>query len=155
MAAVTVRRGEPADRAGIAVVFRRASLHNDGDREVLAAHPEVLEWDGQIDDGLVVAVVPSGQVVGFARVVDGVAPDAAELEDLFVDPSWMRHGIATQLIARLVDVVVGRGGVRMDVVANEAARAFYRSAGFVDAGRATTRFGSAPRMTRDLVAHPP
>ena len=110
MAAVTIRRGAPADRAGIAAVFRRASLHNDSDREELAAHPEVLEWDGQIDDGLVVAIIPAGQVVGFARVVEGATPDAAELEDLFVDPSWMRHGIATRAIARLVDEVVARGG---------------------------------------------
>jgi len=154
MAAVIVRRGELADRAGIAAVFRRASLHNDSDREVLAAHPEVLEWDGRIDEGLVVAVTPSGLLAGFARVVDGAVPEAVELEDLFVDPPWMRQGIATQLLARLVDEVVGRGGRRIDVVANEAALAFYRSAGFVDAGRAATRFGSAPRMTRDLVAHP-
>jgi hypothetical protein len=39
------------------------------------------------------------------------------LEDLFVDPNWMRRGIATTLVARIVDI-----------------------------GNATTEFGTAPRM---------
>ena len=54
-----------------------------------------------------------------------------ELEDLFVDPGWMRRGIATALVASIADAVRARGGERLEVTANEHALGFYTAAGFV------------------------
>jgi ribosomal protein S18 acetylase RimI-like enzyme len=68
------------------------------------------------------------------------------LDDLFVDPSWRRRGIATALVVRIADVLRARGVSCLIVTANPHALGFYRSVGFVDIGRAKTEFGTAPRM---------
>jgi GNAT superfamily N-acetyltransferase len=72
------------------------------------------------------------------------------LEDLFVDPDWMRHGIATALVSRIVDVLRARGAERLEVTANPHALGFYRAVGFLDCGVAGTDFGAAPRMVLEL-----
>ena len=51
-------------------------------------------------------------------------------------------------VIALREISVGKIGV--DVSANPDARAFYESAGFVDAGMADTRFGPAPRMALEI-----
>ncbi|WP_018759751.1 GNAT family N-acetyltransferase [Paenibacillus terrigena] len=123
-------------------VFRRASLTIEGDRDLIATHPEWLVWDDAMLPFARVAVV-DGRVVGFAsaRPVD----DFLELEDLFTDPDWMRQGVASALIEDIV-----RRGVRVEVTANPHAIGFYESVGFVASGVANTQGGTAPRMDLDV-----
>lgn len=65
-----IRRADPADLAAIAAVFRAASLANEGDREALLAHPEVLEFPADaVLDGVRVAVDE-----GVAQTQFGPAP---------------------------------------------------------------------------------
>jgi GNAT superfamily N-acetyltransferase len=126
-------------------VYRRASLSNPGYREDLLAHPEflILGPDG-LAQGRTHVAEEDGSVVGFATWIE--AGGIVELEDLFVDPDWMRRGIATALVDRIADVLRGQGVERLEVTANPDALGFYRAAGFVDCGIAETEFGSAPRM---------
>jgi GNAT superfamily N-acetyltransferase len=137
-----IRRADPDDLAAIRKIFRAASLANEGDREALLAHPEVLEFpEDAVLDGRVRVAVDEGVVVGFATLSTG--PDAWELDDLFVAPAHMRRGYATALVRHLLaepDVAA------IAVTANPHAMAFYRSVGFVDDGVAQTRFGPASRM---------
>jgi GNAT superfamily N-acetyltransferase len=142
-----IRRADLADLDAIREIFRAASLANDGDRAALLAHPEVLEFpaDAVIEGRVRVAVDKDSAVIGFATI--STRADAWELEDLFVAPAHMRHGVATALVRHLVaeaDVA------RIEVTANPHALAFYRSVGFVDDGVAETRFGPAPRMRRSV-----
>jgi GNAT superfamily N-acetyltransferase len=111
-----IRPGTPADYPAAAAIYRRASLSNAGDRDELLAHPDhlILPGDGLAERRTYVAE-EAGSVVGFATWTQ--TGDGVELEDLFVDPNWMRRGIATTLVARIVDI-----------------------------GNATTEFGTAPRM---------
>lgn len=143
---VTIRTADPGDLAAVQDVFRRASLSNDGDREVLLAHPEFLVFAPlPLAEGRTrVAVAEDDTVVGFATLL--VTEGAAELDDLFVDPTWMRRGIATRLIDDAVAVARGLGVAYVDVTANEHAMAFYVSVGFVPHGEASTTFGPAPRL---------
>jgi len=145
-----LRTATAADLAAIRDVYRRASLSNDGDRETLLAHPDALEFTGDgIADGRTRVAVDAGRVVGFATL----APphdDAVELDDLFVDPEWMRRGIGRRLVADLVLAARDAGAARIDVTANPDALAFYAAVGFVAVGEATTRFGPAPTMSFDL-----
>jgi len=119
-------------------VFRRASLTFEGDRDLIATHPEWLVWDEEMLPFARVAVV-DGRVVGFAsaRPVD----EFLELEDLFTDPDWMRQGVASALIED-----IARRGVRVEVTASPRAIGFYESVGFVASGFANTQGGPAPRM---------
>ena len=76
-----------------------------------------------------VAQGPHG-VLGFATLT--VVDDRdGELEDLFVDPRWHRHGVARALVTDAVAALRASGLRRLWVVGNVHALAFYRSVGFV------------------------
>jgi ribosomal protein S18 acetylase RimI-like enzyme len=126
-------------------------LSNEGDRENLLAHPELLEFDAAaLDNGATRVAVVDGLVVGFAtlRLVDDMA---AELDDLFVDPDWMRNGVARALVSDLVEAAKRRGIARIDVAANGHAMGFYEAAGFIADGTVETTFGPATHMHLNVV----
>jgi GNAT superfamily N-acetyltransferase len=146
MVAVTIRGAVPGDLEALREVFRRASLSNAGDRATLLAHPEVLVWSGDaVDEGRTrVAVDEDGTIVGFASTLQ--LEGSLEVEDLFVEPRWMRHGIARRLVEDALNLArtVGVGSIR--VTANTHAMAFYTAVGFIPDGTAQTPFGPALRM---------
>ena len=126
-------------------MFRRASLTNEGDREWIQANPDGWGVDERpVLEGRTRVAVVDGRVVGFATLV------GAELEDLFVDPDWMRRGIATALVR---DAVENGGVERIEVTANGHAVPFYESVGFVHDGPAETTGGPAFRMHLDCVSN--
>jgi GNAT superfamily N-acetyltransferase len=140
-----VRLGRPADLARARSVYRRASLSNAGDRDNLLANPQhlVLRPDGLVE-GCTYVAEQDGMLTGFATWAG--RGGTMELEDLFVDPDWMRRGIATALVSRIAEILRARGAERLEVTANPHAMAFYRAAGFVGCGTADTDFGTAPRL---------
>lgn len=143
-----IRTAEEGDLGAIRELFVLASLSNAGDRLVLVAHPDALEFDAApVAEGRTrVAVDDHGRVVGFATVAR--AGGTAELEDLFVDPARMRQGIGRALVLDAVARLRAQGAERLEVTANPHAVGFYARMGFVAAGEAETRFGPAPRMWR-------
>ncbi len=144
-----IRSGIPADISAASDVYRSASLSNAGDRDNLLAHPEYLVWGPEglpegLAEGRTYVAEEEGSLVGFATWIE--VGGVFELEDLFVDPGWMRRGIATALVNRIAQVLRARGVERLEVTANLHALGFYRAAGFIDCGVADTVFGTAPRM---------
>ena len=105
----------------------------------------VLTADG-VDEGRTrVAVTVQGTIVGFiTTLVD--ENSVVELEDLFVDPAWMRQGIATRLVADLVEHSRSTTIQRIRVTANPHAYDFYRSVGFTRIRDVKTAFGTGSRM---------
>jgi len=164
-----IRTAARRDLSRLQEVYAAASLSNPGDAPLLLAHPQFLLFTGE---GLAtgrtrVAVTGAGRpdgraspadgpdgggrVLGFATVVPG-RDGTPELDDLFVDPPWHRHGIARDLVADAVRIARAAGHDRMLVTANPHALAFYRSVGFVGDDRTTTSLGSGRRMALDLTA---
>jgi GNAT superfamily N-acetyltransferase len=145
-----IRLGTSADFVALTDIYRRASLSNAGDRDRLLAHPEylVLEPDG-LTEGRTHVAEENGSVVGFATwaETDG---GGMELEDLFVDPNWMRRRIATALVSCIADVLRSRGTETLEVTASPDALGFYRSVGFTDVGVAETSFGTVPHLLLKL-----
>ena len=140
-----IRLGTPADLAAAAGVYRRASLSNAGDRDNLLAHPEYLVLGPEgLAEGRTHVAEQDGTVVGFATWAE--AGSTVELEDLFVDPDYMRRGIAAALVNRIAEVLRARGAERLEVSANPHALGFYRAAGFTGCGVAETEFGAGYRM---------
>src|SRR4051794_37942691 len=131
MSDVFIREARADDEPALLRIFRRASLGNIGDRDALMAHPEVLQLsEGLVSRGRVrVATVADGTVVGYASTSPS-GSRSIELDDLFVDPGWQRHGAARRLVARLVAEGAAEGVMRMEVTANDHALAFYRHVGF-------------------------
>jgi ribosomal protein S18 acetylase RimI-like enzyme len=149
----TIRPAVEADRPRLAAIFRDASLSNEGDRDDLLAHPEVLDLEPteHLEERTRVAVA-DGLVVGFVTVEDGGS--SGEVVDLFVDPAWMRRGIGGDLLRHEAEGAWSRGVVRLEVTANEHARSVYERAGFRAHGEEQTRFGPAVRMHLDLSRDP-
>lgn len=149
---MVVRDGVVGDLEVLREVFCRASLANPGDREVLLANPEVLVWSGEsLAEGRTrVAVTGDGSAAGFATVE--TSGDGWDLEDLFVLPELMRHGVGRRLIEDVFDRARGYGLSSVTVTANPHAMAFYTAVGFVPDGVAQTQFGPATRMRLDVAA---
>ena len=128
-------------------IYRRASLANEGDREALLANPDalVLAADGVAEGRTRVAVTAEGRILGFATGVP-IESSTLELEDMFVDPDWMRHGIATRLVADQIEHARRSGIVRFRVTANPHAHAFYRAVGFAHLHDIDTPFGTGSLM---------
>jgi GNAT superfamily N-acetyltransferase len=140
-----IRLGTSADLAGATSVFRRASLSNAGYRGNLVAHPQYLILGPEgLAEGRTHVAEEDGSLVGFATWAETAG--TTELEDVFVDPGYLRRGIATALIHRIANVLRARGVQRLEVTANPHALGFYRAVGFVDCGAVETEFGAAPRM---------
>ena len=147
MSIVRIRAACARDLPALRVLFRRSSLSNEGDRDLLLARPEVLELtDEGITEGRTqVAVGAEGEIRGFitTRWLDVCA---LEIEDLFVDPDWMRTGVASRLVEDLMATASRNGVRRIEVTANPHANAFYGHVGFVQGHDTETRLGGAARM---------
>ena len=149
MTLIRIRSAVPGDLPALRGIFRRSSLSNEGDREILLANPEALALpdDGVTDARTRVAVAADGTVLAF---VTGLPLDldgsVLELEDLFVDPDWMRKGVARRLLADLTATARLDGIACIQVTANPHADAFYRSVGFVHLQDVETQFGPGARM---------
>jgi GNAT superfamily N-acetyltransferase len=147
---VSVRRATAEDVPALSDIYRRSSLSNVADRAGLLASPHLMEWagDGVTAGRTQVAVETGGRLLGFATVVP--LGDGLELEDLFVDPDFMRRGVATQLMSVVVEQAGIAGTPWMEVTGNPHAAEFYASVGFVVVGRVQTTLGDAPRLRLQL-----
>jgi predicted N-acetyltransferase YhbS len=148
VAQVLVRAGAPDDFPAMSDVFRRASLSNDGDRELLAAHPEFLEYRPPPSDVRTFVATDHGRVVGFACAAR--RDEALELVDLFVDPEQMRTGIGSMLVDAIVGEAHASGCSRVDVDANLHSVGFYIRVGFGVVREIALEHGTAVRMSKDV-----
>jgi GNAT superfamily N-acetyltransferase len=147
--AFVIRDAVPADLATLRDVYRRASLSNEGDRVNLLANPEALGFPGLGgDDRRTRVATADGRIAGFATSVP--AGDVLELDDLFVDPGWMRRGAGRALVLDAVAIARDLGAGRVEVTANPHALVFYGKAGFIAGNEVRTRFGPGIRMHLDV-----
>ena len=147
----SIRSAGPGEIDSLREIHRRASYIWPEDRHDLERNPDIFGVDpGAVDAGRVrVAVDRDGRLLGFAtwRPTGG----DAELDDLFVEPQAMRRGIGSALLHDAARRAGRAGHARLLVVAHPRTLTFYERAGFVEEGPATTRFGPASRLARDLL----
>jgi GNAT superfamily N-acetyltransferase len=149
VAALSIRDADLDDMTVLRDVYRRSSLSNDGDRIGLLAHPEFLELSDQgVADGRMSVAAADGRVIGFATWLG--TGEVTEIEDLFVDPDWMRRGVGRALVADLLAMAERRGVRRVEVTGNPHARAFYERVGFTCDHEVDTPLGPGLRMHLDL-----
>ncbi len=143
-----IRDACPADEPVVRSLWRRSSLSNERDRELLAAHPEVFD----VSPELLLAgarVAERDAIVGFSRIRR--AGEAVELDALFVEPDAMRTGVGRALVDDVAAAARAAGATTIDVTANEHARPFYERVGFVAVGMVDTPLHvEAPRMRREV-----
>ncbi len=146
----TIRAARPGEADLLREIHRRASYIWRDDKPHLDANPDIFGVDHTaITAGRVrVAVDNTGKPLGFATWRP--TGEAAELDDLFVEPDKMRLGIGTALVDDAAESVRAAGLGRLFVVAHSRTLTFYNRAGFVVQGSAATRFGPALRLVREL-----
>jgi N-acetylglutamate synthase-like GNAT family acetyltransferase len=102
VADIRLRLALNADASVLADLFRRSSLSNAGDRASLLAHSDSLEFsDDALKEHRVRVALVDDRIVGLATVV--ATGQVGELEDLFVDPDWMRRGVGRALVVDAID----------------------------------------------------
>jgi GNAT superfamily N-acetyltransferase len=126
-------------------IFERASLSNEGDRTALLEHPDALRYSSDaVRRGDTRVALRDDRVVGFASTV--VTGATCELDDLFVDPDYMRQGVGRALIADAITRLRDGRANQITVTANPHALAFYTAVGFESDSTIETRFGPGTRM---------
>jgi len=141
-----IRVAGVGDHATVGALFKRSSLANEGDRDVLLQHPEVLQFPfARIEAGNVIVAERDGVIVGFASVEMG-GDASAELIDLFVEPSHWRQGIGRLLVREALHRAAQNGAKALMVVGNPHSEGFYRACGFHVIGTVETQFGPGLRM---------
>jgi GNAT superfamily N-acetyltransferase len=148
----TFRLAVPAELGALEELQRRASLMWDEDRAALLANPDAIELPlEQITSGRTVIAESAGQLLGFAVVLRRDDGDA-ELDGLFVEPTYWRHGIGRALVEQSERIAIADGAANLWVTANTRALGFYDSGGFVTVGEVATRFRPAPKMRKSIDA---
>lgn len=150
MTAPTFRLAVPAECSALEELQRRASLIWEEDRAALLAHPDAIELPlEQITGGRTVVAESAGQLLGFAVVLPRDDGDG-ELDGLFVEPTYWRHGIGRALVEQAERIAMADGATNLWVTANTRALGFYDSCGFVTVGEVQTRFRPAPKMRKRI-----
>jgi GNAT superfamily N-acetyltransferase len=148
----TFRLAVPAERSALEELQRRASLMWEEDRAALLANPDAIELPlEQITGGRTVVAESAGELLGFAVVLPRDDGDA-ELDGLFVEPTYWRHGIGRALVEQTERIAAADGAANLWVTANTRALGFYDSCGFVTVGEVQTRFRPAPKMRKSIDA---
>jgi ribosomal protein S18 acetylase RimI-like enzyme len=141
-----LRGALPRERELLEALQRRASLHNEGDRAALLAHPDAIELPPEhVEHARVVE--RAGAIAGFSVLLPA-ENGACELDGLFVEPEAMGGGLGRALVDDAARIARARGAASVAVVANPHALEFYRRVGFGGADEVATRFGRGYRMHR-------
>ncbi len=147
---IAIRDAELHEIPELEALQMRASLVAPDYREDLAAHPEAVQLPtADVRDRRVRVAMVQQRVAGFS-VVTPVRDTSCELDGLFVEPDLMGKGIGRALVDDVVVRLQSLGVVRLDVVANPTAVAFYSKLGFERGEDAMTQFGPAYWMTLRL-----
>jgi len=150
VSAPTFRLAVPAERSALEELQRRASLMWEEDRAALLANPDAIELPlEQVTGGRTVVAESAGQLLGFAVVLPREDGDA-ELDGLFVEPTYWRHGLGRALVEQAERIATADGASNLWVTANTRALGFYDSCGFVTVGEVQTRFRPAPKMRKSI-----
>jgi GNAT superfamily N-acetyltransferase len=147
----SIRDAQPDEAFALESLQRRASDVWEEYRAHLAAHPDAIAAPHQAiaERRVRVAVHASGCLLGFSVVLP-IDNGRCGLDDLFVEPEWMRRGVGRLLVDDLAARAAEAGASYIDVIANPNALGFYSRLGFAVTGDTATRFGMAPRMTLPL-----
>ena len=131
--ALSIRDAVPADLPAIAALALRSKGHWGYDPAVLEDMREELSWDAEDLARMRFRVGETTEFVGFSAV-DRIDPTHAELEALFVDPTWIGTGAGRLLMTDAIEVARELGARVLVIQSDPFAEGFYLAAGAVRVG---------------------
>ncbi|KRR18236.1 GNAT family acetyltransferase [Bradyrhizobium lablabi] len=154
-----VRDAAPEDAAAACHVLRESIAQlcvadHGNDPVILNAWlanktPEIVaEWTRQEGNSLLLAVERD------AVLAVGAVTDAGEIRLNYVAPNARFRGVSRALLRALEARAADRGNRRCTLTSTETAHRFYQSAGYIDDGAPTGKFGTAGGypMSKEIVA---
>jgi GNAT superfamily N-acetyltransferase len=135
---LTIRAARHDEAPALTALCIRSKAHWGYDAEFMRlsaaalAIPETL-----IDAGhVIVAETATGHLLGVAAVTPLSETGHFDLALMFVEPNAIRTGIGRALFTAAVEIAAREGGVRLSILADPFAEAFYRRLGAVRNGDA-------------------
>ncbi|GAB4352077.1 MAG: hypothetical protein Kow00114_00490 [Kiloniellaceae bacterium] len=128
-----LRRGRPADAAGLYAVQERA-VRVLGRR--VYSETQVESWiEGNCPERYVAAMQDEGEIfeVAVARLrglVGFCALKGEEVRSLYVDPDWARLGVGSALLLRAEALIAAAGHAKVVIGASLAGLPFYEQHGY-------------------------
>jgi GNAT superfamily N-acetyltransferase len=150
-----VRAARPAD---VPALMRLKRLLAEGEDSLHAVRATVADWtrDGFGPNAGFTAYVAEDQhaeiVIGMAtcsqRAITGWSGPVVFLQDLFVEPPYRKHGVASALVARVAGYARDLGSpiVELTVHAENPAQAFYQRSGFLHLPQCLTYVLAGPAL---------
>lgn len=133
MTAISLRPYLPADLRSCAEIFRAAIQisasddYGEDQLEAWAAKADDVETFGaRLRSALTLVALIDHAPVGFASLRDD-----KELDLLYVDPRFGRHGVGSALIDALTRLATGRGAELVTAEVSDTARPLFERHGFV------------------------
>jgi putative acetyltransferase len=160
MSAVALRPYLPADAKRCAEIFRSsieelaAEDYDEEQREAWASRADdEAAFGARLGEALTLLAVIDGTIAGFATLKGG-----EEIDMLFVDPEFARHGVGRTLIDALTRLAEARGAKRLTTEASDVAKPLFERLGFTAQKRNLVRKGDQwlanTTMTKTLGAEP-
>ena len=147
---ISIRLAVTNERKELEALQWRSSLSNPGDPEALLANPDAIALPAeQIAAAQVFIAEVDNKIVGFAAVLP--RPDGeTELDGLFVEPNFWRHGIGRSLVDHCGNYAIASNSTALYVIGNSHAKGFYEACGFEFLGMTGTRFGAGLLLRKKL-----
>jgi len=128
-----IRAATSEELAELSELCLRSKAYWDYDRAFIeACREELTLTTTNLEEDYVMVADDDGQSAGVVQLV--LEGTTAELEKLFVDPSWIGKGIGRQLFIWALETARSNGATIMNVVADPGAAPFYEKLGFVQFG---------------------
>ena len=116
----------------------------------MLANPDAIVLPAeQIAAAQVFIAEMDNKIVGFAAVLPRPNGET-ELDGLFVEPSFWRHGIGRSLVDHCENYAIASSSTALYVIGNSHAKGFYETCGFAFLGMTGTRFGAGLLMRKKL-----
>jgi GNAT superfamily N-acetyltransferase len=143
-----IRRARPDEAGALRALAHRSKAHWPYDDDFLARVRPLLQLEpGDIEASEVWVLEEAGEAAGWHRVT--IHGQRAELEDLWLEPKWIRTGRGRSLFEHAVAVARRHRARFMDWDAEPYAEGFYRAMGGTEIGRsqsAVVEGRTLPRM---------
>ncbi|HEX6128580.1 MAG TPA: GNAT family N-acetyltransferase, partial [Candidatus Limnocylindria bacterium] len=150
--AAVIRRARPEEADALRDLAHRSKAHWPYDADFLAKVRPLLRLEpADVARDEVWVLQEPGAVAGWHRVT--LHGPRAELEDLWLEPEWIRTGRGRLLFEHAAGVARRHGATSLTWDAEPYAEGFYRAMGGVEIGRtpsAVEEGRTLPRMRVDL-----
>jgi GNAT superfamily N-acetyltransferase len=148
-----IRRALPDEADALSALARRSKAHWGYDADFLVRVREAMKLRAEDIDRHEVWVVEDDEgIVAYHRVIPG---DPAELEDMWVDPSFIGTGIGRRLFEHAVERARDRGATALEIDSEPNAVGFYERMGAVRIGETPSAIIPGrvfPRMRLEITA---